>query len=1233
MNEKLLSKLSIFLLVCFLSCCTFINNSLAQQLSSERIQNEVLIKFKKGVNAQKTNQIRSSIPNLEAEKLGLSGIEKWVLPSVIIVENIFLNDVDAVIQHFESNPNIEVIEPNYELRTTLVANDPGIEALWGLNNTGQTGGSIDADIDAQEGWDIQKESPSIKVGVVDSGIDWTHPDLVDNIWQNLGEDDDGDGQVIEWTGTHWILDPGDLTDEDDNDGNGYVNDLIGWDFINNDNNPYDDFKHGTHVAGTIGAEGNNLEGISGVTWKVQMAALKAFNHNGKGSTSKAIEAIDYAIRNGFHITNNSYGGGGKSNLFRETIQRAGEIQQIFVASAGNNNRNIDEVPRYPASYNLPNVITVAASNHLDKLAGYSNYGNTSIDLLAPGSAIFSCFPNHGYGYLSGTSMAAPHVAGAIALLMENCKSLTIEEIKDRLLQGVDPITGTATKPINSGRLNLNNILQSNQIDADFTYNGSDLTLNFLPNFLNGDSYLWQFNDGVNSVSNEKFPTYTFSNPGTYPVSLTIENGCTSFSAIMEVEVLASCNITFTIISSSNSNNNAFCQYDYGAFGNNNAGVVSSEWRVNGILQSFEPSFEYFFTELGTQLVSLTTLLDDGSTCSSVQEIYVHTNARNLNLGEDISICANGTTIDSELPGMAAYFWDLNDEAYASGTSKLTVTEPGTYRLTIIDHCDEIVSDEIVVNLESCSDVWPGNTNNDDKVDIKDVLTFFTDVRYQSGPTRNNATHLWRPEPSPDWDISTPIGVNAKHVDCNGDGIIDPNIDGLVIDSNYTKVKYILPNTSTPLTQSFQLKAKRAETSLNSTDIVFELNLQNQTSEPLELSGMAFYADVQNGQNLELLIDNNEITTEHQDLYFFKKRVSFNRMDGAIGLINGSNFSIPPFGSKKIARFIIEEDIVTGDPDDGFDISDVTTQINLNSTMLINVAGEIINLVGSTASSPAPVFNANQTQNNTNDTKTPLSVALTAPHLLNCEIGTEIAAFPQGGTPPYQYLWSDGETTSNVQRYEVGRHEVTVTDAEGTQVAAVILVDGNTACDANSAALPMELISFTATPQPSTIVLNWVTTNEWNIKSHVVERSLNGVDFEAIDTVEAKKGSSNKAYHYEDKAVINNVMYYYRIRSNETDKALLSPIQSAKIELIGNRKVNVFPNPATQTTRISFNQVVNVPVEVEVYNRLGQLLNNQLYYKHNGLSQIDVKLNTLEPGLYLIKIKYGAQYFMEKVLKH
>jgi subtilisin family serine protease len=335
---------------------------------------------------------------------------------------------------YRASPFVLYAQPDYRLRLTaaVTPNDVSFATMWGLDNTGQNGGTLDADVDAPEAWTVTTGSGRTVVAVIDTGIDYTHPDLAANIWTNPGE--------VPANGR-------------DDDGNGYVDDVHGYDFVNNDSDPIDDNGHGTHVAGTIGAVGNNGVGVTGINWNVRLMALKFIDAGGSGFTSDAVRALDYAVANGAHISNNSWGGGGYNSTLYSAIQNARAAGHIFVAAAGNDGANNDQVPTFPAGYDLDNVVAVAATNRNDQLTTFSNYGAATVDLAAPGGSILSTLPGNTYNRLSGTSMAAPHVAGVLALVRDLHPEWTYRQVIDRVLGTVDPLPALQGKTVTGGRLN------------------------------------------------------------------------------------------------------------------------------------------------------------------------------------------------------------------------------------------------------------------------------------------------------------------------------------------------------------------------------------------------------------------------------------------------------------------------------------------------------------------------------------------------------------------------------------------------------------------------------------------------------------------------------------------------------------------------------------------------------------------------------------------------------------
>lgn len=424
----------------------------------EYVEGELLVQFKESVSAQSAVRVFS--------QTGATALEFFPQIDVYHVRLKTGESVrDAVLQ-FKALNDIVFAEPNFLYSIDLQPNDPQFSKLWGMENTGQTGGLADADIDAATAWDVSTGSEQVVVGVIDTGIDYTHPDLAANIYTNPGED-------------AW-LNPNDPTTGNgvDDDGNGKIDDWKGWNFLDNTNNPFDDNMHGSHCAGTIGAEGNNGVGVVGVNWRVKLMPLKFLDSRGSGSTVGAIDAIIYAANLGVDVLSNSWGGGGFSTAMENAIKYANTKGVIFIAAAGNDGTNNDDLPNYPSNYEVANVIAVAASDHSDKLALWgssggddnndcglicasavaavpgSNFGPTTVDIAAPGKDILSTVPGAGYSALSGTSMATPHVAGAAALLLAVNPNLSIADVKNALFSTVDKLDAFTNKIVTGGRMNI-----------------------------------------------------------------------------------------------------------------------------------------------------------------------------------------------------------------------------------------------------------------------------------------------------------------------------------------------------------------------------------------------------------------------------------------------------------------------------------------------------------------------------------------------------------------------------------------------------------------------------------------------------------------------------------------------------------------------------------------------------------------------------------------------------------
>jgi len=474
------------------------------QPGASYVPGQLIVQFDAGVDIPGLSRILGGVGAQLAETLrpggaGMGAITLAQLPPGL--------DVNVIAQALSHIPGVSFAEPNYLLSIQAVSTDPAYTSgqLWGMEGDASTPANAYGS-QAAEAWTAgYTGSTKVAVGVVDTGIDYTHPDLYRNIWLNPAEiptafkaslnDVDGDGLItfrdlnasanaafVTDVNGNGRIDAGDLLNDShwengvDEDANGYKDDLIGWDFVNNDNDPYDDNSHGTHVSGTIAATGDNV-GVVGVNWSAEVVALKFLNASGSGTTANAIKALDYltnASKAGSGIdyaaTNNSWGGDAFSQAMLDAIVRGAQQQILFVAAAGNGNflgigQNNDKAAFYPASYSTLGqggltydaVISVAAITSTGALASFSNYGMNTVDIGAPGSSIYSTTPG-GYGTKSGTSMAAPHVTGAVALYSSVVNGASAAEIKQAILNSAAPTSSLLDKVLSDGRLDIGKLI-------------------------------------------------------------------------------------------------------------------------------------------------------------------------------------------------------------------------------------------------------------------------------------------------------------------------------------------------------------------------------------------------------------------------------------------------------------------------------------------------------------------------------------------------------------------------------------------------------------------------------------------------------------------------------------------------------------------------------------------------------------------------------------------------------
>ena len=507
---------------------------------------ELLVRFRPGVASARVEAAHAGVGAqvLRAYRT-IKGLQHVRIPPGMAVED--------AIERYKRNRDVLYAEPDYIVHMDPIQtpNDPSFPDLWGLNNTGQGGGTVDADIDAPEAWGLTTGSSSIVIADIDTGIDYNHEDLAANVWQNPG-DCDSNGV--------------------DNDANGWIDDCHGIDTYNNDGDPFDDQGHGTHTAGTIGAVGNNSVGVVGVNWTVRIMACKFLGADGGGSSSGAVDCLDYIAYmkdHGINIlaSNNSWGGGPYSQALYDAINGQRQRGILFIAAAGNETNDNDLYPNYPSNYQLPNIVAVAATTRTDTQSSFSNYGRRTVHLGAPGSAILStvppsnglpCTPGNLYCSINGTSMATPHVTGVVALLKAQNSGRDWKTIKNLILAGGDndsnltdstvtgkrlnaygamtcsnsivfsrvrpienTLSGSVGQPINLSALNINCGAPNGNVSIDVEPGGGTVTL-----YDNGTGTDQESGDGIYSGqwTPSSMGTYTLTFPGGDVVTVILTEG-------------------------------------------------------------------------------------------------------------------------------------------------------------------------------------------------------------------------------------------------------------------------------------------------------------------------------------------------------------------------------------------------------------------------------------------------------------------------------------------------------------------------------------------------------------------------------------------------------------------------------------------------------------------------------------------------------------------------------------
>jgi thermitase len=419
----------------------------APKRSNSEKEPEVLVKFRPNVSLADIKKLtQKNNDRIEDEIETVKGL--------VAIDDLDNADAQKVADQYSAMSDAVIYaEPNFQIKLDDPANtsapldlssrdndpagpnDPMFNEQWALNNLGQNGGKQNADISALKAWQKTTGSNKVVVAVLDSGVDYTHQDLVSNIWFRPDN-------IPQYTDSEL----------------GTFNDEHGFNLTDNVSDPMDDNGHGTHCAGIIGAEGNNDEGIAGINWNVQIMPLKFLGRGGFGTTKDAIEAINYAIDRkqkgvNIRVISASWGSTQYSKALEDTIRAAGEAGILFVAAAGNDGTSNDKRPHYPSNYDLPNVISVAATDKNDQLASFSNFGVKTVHIAAPGKEILSTWLGDQYREASGTSMATPYVSGVAGLILAAEPDLTVAKLRERLLKSVDKIESLNGKIESGGRLN------------------------------------------------------------------------------------------------------------------------------------------------------------------------------------------------------------------------------------------------------------------------------------------------------------------------------------------------------------------------------------------------------------------------------------------------------------------------------------------------------------------------------------------------------------------------------------------------------------------------------------------------------------------------------------------------------------------------------------------------------------------------------------------------------------
>lgn len=506
-------------------------------------------------------------------------------------------------------------------------------------------------------------------------------------------------------------------------------------------------------------------------------------------------------------------------------------------------------------------------------------------------------------------------------------------------------------------------------------------------------------------------------------------------------------------------------------------------------------------------------------------------------------------------------------------------------------------------------VWPGDTNADGIVNYHDVLTLNL-KQGKTGPSRPNANTTWSAQSAPDWNDTQPDGKDTKHADCNGDGLVDNNTDAPIVSAHYGNTH---GNGTSSFLSNFTgdalLRPAFSPPNSNPSTIQLSLQLEELIGANIEFYGIGFTLDYSEvSTDVTMNVDNSDMGQEGIDLYAFSQDVGVGEMDIVLTRTDGNTTTTTTTNNELCELSFL------------LDNASTATELHLrfHNIKIVDANGEeVLPMLGSSATisfSPGSGLVA------------PLSVLVNADFVEDCVNGAMATAIPSGGTGPYEFLWSNGSSESEVSNLSVGMHQVTVTDATNNMIISNIEVFGG------CAVLPLEWIAFQAIPQTNSITLEWIVNQDENIQEFEIQRSTDGIFFTNIATISSKSGRGQINYQWIDDNVRLNTIYYYKIQSREADNRMISSIQSAQLSTAGRNVISIYPNPIQNEARLVIHEASNLPIKIAIYNQLGQRLYEANYPITSDRTQIFLNFEAFDSGLYFIEVLQNNQTHILKTIK-